>query len=40
MLLIVLIESLAFFLGAVSANWTHIDHAISELDESAPKEKT
>ena len=36
MLLIVLIESLALLLGAVPANWTHIDHAISELDESSP----
>ena len=33
MLLIVLIESLALLLGAVPANWTHIDHAISELNE-------
>ena len=38
MLLIVLIESLAFLLGAVPANRTHINHAISELNESAPGE--
>ena len=38
MLLIILIESLAFLLGAVPANRTHINHAISELNESAPGE--
>ena len=39
MLLIVLIESLALLHGAVPANWTHIHHAISELNESAPEVK-